>query len=165
MFVVLNSGSVPVKILLLARANCLITTFPRKVLPVVFDCLQPITSQPREKLASTPTPGGMKEIISLATIERSAYCECVSSWSPHQPVMTGMHNVLLISIGLQWYSLRSGSICVQLFRASGGEFKKSLVAVNKRAARSHHLGVISAPLLGVKYFSSSLYKSYGSKDD
>jgi len=77
-FVVSNSGSVPPKIPLLARANCLTRTFLRRVSPVVFDCLQPITSRPREKLASTPTPCGMVENMSRATLQRSAYFECFS---------------------------------------------------------------------------------------
>jgi hypothetical protein len=39
------------------------------------------------------------------------------------------------------------------------------VAVNKRAAQLHHPAVNSATLYGIKYSSSSLDKSYGSKDD
>jgi len=61
--------------------------------------------------------------------------------------------------------LRFGLLCPQFFGASGGEFKYSLAAVNNRAARSLCPGVISATLLGVYYLSSSLDKSYGSKDD
>jgi len=38
-FVVSNSGSVPAKITLLARANCLTMTISRRVSSVVFDCL------------------------------------------------------------------------------------------------------------------------------
>ena len=57
-----------------------------------------------------------------------------------------------------------GSICAQFFRASGGEFKWSLTAVNRRAAQLLRPGVISATLLGVRYSSSSLDKSYGSND-
>jgi len=88
-FVVSNSGSVPAKIPLLAEANCLTTTFPPRVSPVVFDCLQPITSRPREKLASTLTPCGMREDMSQATLERSAYFERVSSCWHHQLAMSG----------------------------------------------------------------------------
>jgi hypothetical protein len=47
-FILSNFGSVRAKISLLSRANYLTTTFSRRVLPVVFDCLQPITSRPRE---------------------------------------------------------------------------------------------------------------------
>jgi len=101
-FVVSNSGSVPARIPLLARANCLTTTVSRRVSPVVFDCLQPITSRPREKLASTPTPCGMIENMSRATLERSAYFECVSSCCRRQSGMSGIQNVLLISIGSEW---------------------------------------------------------------
>jgi len=97
-----NSGSVPAKIPLLARANCLTTTFSRRVSPVVFDWLQPITSRPMEKLASTPTPCGMIENMSRATLERSAYFQCVSCCCRHQSVMSGIQNVLLISIGSEW---------------------------------------------------------------
>jgi len=39
------------------------------------------------------------------------------------------------------------------------------VAVIKHAARSLRPGVVSAPHFGDKYSSSSLDKSYGSKDD
>jgi len=60
-FLVSKSGSAPAKIPLLARANCLTPTFLRRVLPVVINCLQPITSRPREKLASNPTPCGIIE--------------------------------------------------------------------------------------------------------
>jgi hypothetical protein len=52
-----------------------------------------------------------------------------------------------------------------LFGALGGEFNWSLLAVNKRFARSLHPGVVSATLLGGKYPSSLQDKSYGSKDD
>jgi len=44
-FLVSNSGPVSAKIPLLARTNCLTMTFSRTVSPVVFDCLQQITSQ------------------------------------------------------------------------------------------------------------------------
>jgi len=58
-FVVSNSGSVLAKILILALVNCLTTTILQRISPVVSNCLQPITSQPREIQASTPTPRGM----------------------------------------------------------------------------------------------------------
>jgi len=101
-FVVFNSGSLSAKILLLARANCLTTSYSRRVWPVVFDCLQPITSRPREKLVSTATPCVMIENMLRATLESSAYFECVSSCWCHQSVMSGIQNVLLISIGSEW---------------------------------------------------------------
>jgi len=128
-FVVSNSGSVPAKIRWLARVNCLSTSFSRRVSPVVFDCLQAITSQPREKLASTPTPCGMIENMSPATLESVAYFHCVASCWRHQSVMFGKQNVLLISIGSEWQSLRFGLICPQFFSGSGREFEKSLAAV------------------------------------
>ena len=52
-----------------------------------------------------------------------------------------------------------------LLSASGGEFKYSLAVLNKGGTRSLCSGVLSATLLGVEYLSSSLDKSYGSKDD
>jgi len=94
-----------------------------------------------------------------------AYVQCVSSCWHHQSVKSGNQNVLLTYIGLEWKWLRVGMICPQFFGASGGEFKLSLAAVNKRAAPSLRPGVISASLLGVKYSSSLLDKSYWSKDD
>jgi len=101
-FVVSYSGSVPAKMPSLARANCLTTTSSPRVLPVVFDCLQPITSRPREELASTPTQYGMIENMSRAILAVSAYFECVSSCWRQQSVMSGTQNVLLISIGSEW---------------------------------------------------------------
>jgi len=98
-FVVSNSGSVPDQIPLLASANSLTTSVSWRVLPVVFDCLQPITFPQREKVAFTPTLYGMIENMSRATLERSAYFECISTSWCHQSVMSGMQNVLLITIG------------------------------------------------------------------
>jgi len=109
-FIVSNIGSAPAKITWLVRANCLTTAFLQTVSPELFDSLQPITSWPREKLASTPTPCGMIKKMSLATLERSAYFECVSSCWCQQSVMSGDQNVLLISIGLEWSTLRFGWI-------------------------------------------------------
>jgi len=97
-----NSPSVPAKIQLLAQSNWLITTFSQRVSPVVFDCLHQITSRPREKLDSATTPCGMIENMSWATLEKSAYFECVSSCWRQQSVMSGIQNVLLISIGSEW---------------------------------------------------------------
>jgi len=97
--------------------------FFAKGLACVFDCLQPITSRPREKPASTPTRCGMIENMSHTRLERSAYFECVSSCSRHQSVMSANQNVLLISVGSEWYPLRRGLICPQFFGASGGDFK------------------------------------------
>jgi len=164
-FIVSNWGSAPAKIWLWARANCLGTTFSQRVWPVDSDCLQQSTSRPREGLPSTPTRGGMIENISRVTLKRLAYFECVSNCWCHHSVISGNQNVLLTSIGSKWKSLRFELICPQFFGVSGGEFKYSLAAVNQRAAWSLHLGVISATSLGVQYSSSSLDKSYGSKDD
>jgi len=97
-----NAGSSPANILRLPRAICLSTSYSRKISPVVFDWLQPITSHPREKLASTPTPCGMIGRISRATLERSACFECVSSCWRHHSVISGDQNVLQISIMSEW---------------------------------------------------------------
>jgi hypothetical protein len=98
-FAVLNSGSVPANIPLLAQSNCVTTTFSQSVSPVVFNCLQLIWSRLREKLDSTPNPCGMIDGILRATLERSAYFECVSSGWRHQSAMSCIQNVLLLSIG------------------------------------------------------------------
>ena len=156
MFVVSNSGSAPGKIPLLAGANCLTRTFLRRVSTEVFDCLQPITSRPKETLASMPTPCGMIEKMLHATLKRLVYFECISSYWLHQSVISGNQNVLLTSIGLEWQSLRFGLICPQMIGASGGELKYSLAAVNRRAEWSLCPGVVSATLWGVKYSWSSL---------
>jgi len=97
-----NMGSSSANIPLLARAYCVTTTFSRRVSPVVFDCLQPITSGPREKLASTPTPWGMIENMLRATLARSVYFECVSSCCRHHSTISRIQNVLLISIESEW---------------------------------------------------------------
>jgi hypothetical protein len=102
LFMVTNSGLVTAKILLWAQANFLTMTCSLRVSPVVSDCLQPITSWPREILVSTPTPCGMIENMSHSTFERSAHFECVSSGWHYQSVMSGIQNALLISSGSEW---------------------------------------------------------------
>jgi len=82
-FVVSDTGLSPAKIPPLAQANCLTTTSSQRVSPLVFDCLLPITSRPMEKLASTLTPSGMIQNMWCATLERSEYFECNSSWWCH----------------------------------------------------------------------------------
>jgi len=82
--------------------NCQTTAFSRRDCPVVFDCLYPITSRTRGKLASTSTPWGMMETILRATVEILAYVECVSSCCRHQSVTSSNQNVILISIGSEW---------------------------------------------------------------
>jgi hypothetical protein len=47
----------------LAWANCPTTAFSLSLLPVVLDCLQPITYCPREKLTSPPTACGLIEKV------------------------------------------------------------------------------------------------------
>jgi hypothetical protein len=83
-----NTGSLPASNPLLAQANCHTTTFWGWVSPVVLDCLQPITSCGREKLTSTPSPQGMIENLSCASLQRSAYFECVPSCCRHQSVIS-----------------------------------------------------------------------------
>ena len=102
MFVVSNFGSGPAKIPLLAQENCLISTFLQRVSPVVFDCLQLIPSQQRERLVSTPKLWCMIENILRSTLERSAYFEWVSSYWHHQSVIFSIQNVLPVSIGSEW---------------------------------------------------------------
>jgi len=98
-FVVSHCRWWPATILVSARANCPTTPFSRRVLPVIFDCLQPITSQPREKLHSTPKPccmiGNMPRIASV----RSAYFESVSSCYCHHSLISGNQHLLPMSIG------------------------------------------------------------------
>jgi len=98
-FIVSNAGSSPALILWLAWANCLTTTVLQRVWPVVLDCLRPITSHPREALASTPTACGMMETVSRATLQRTVHCEGVSTCWRNQSVMSGIQNVLVISTG------------------------------------------------------------------
>ena len=101
-FVVSNSGSSRAKIPLLVWAIYLTMMFSQRVLVVVINCLQPIISQSREKLVSTPTRFGMIENMSCATLERSAYIEGDSSCHRQQLVISSIQNVLLNSIGSQW---------------------------------------------------------------
>jgi len=68
-------------------------------------------------------------------------------------------------MGLEWKSSGGASTWPNYFGATGGELNFSLAAVNMCTAQSPLLGVVSAVLLGVKYSSSSLGKSYGSKDN
>jgi len=100
--VVSNPGSSPADIPVLAPGYCLTTTPGRRVSPAVIDCLYPITSPPGEKLASTPTPCGMRDNMSCATLQRSAYIDHFSSCWCHQSVISGNQHVLLISIGSEW---------------------------------------------------------------
>jgi len=101
-FLVSNSASTSAKIPWLAEASCLTTTVSRSLSPVGYDCLQPGTSSPREKLAYTLTPCGMMEYMSQATLERSAYFQCISSCWCQLSVMPSINNVLQISIGSEW---------------------------------------------------------------
>ena len=100
--VVSNSGSAPAKIPLLGWAHSLSMTCWQRVSPLVFDCLQPITSRPREKLASTWTQCGIIDDMSCITMQRSAYFECLSSCWRHQSVISSNQHVLRISIGSEW---------------------------------------------------------------
>jgi len=101
-FVVSDSRLTPPKITSLAWGNCLTMIFSQMDLPVVIDSPQATTSRPREKLASSSTPCGMRKNMSHVTLERSAYFECISSCWRHLLIMSGIQNVLLISIGPEW---------------------------------------------------------------
>jgi hypothetical protein len=59
-------------------------------------------SRPEEHPASALTPCAMIGNMSHATLEMSAYFECVSSYGYHQSVISGNQNVLLISMGSEW---------------------------------------------------------------
>jgi len=83
-YFVSNAGSSPANNLLLAWTQYLTITLLWRVSPVVYDCLQPITSCPREQLASTPTLCGMIMNMSRATLERLVYFEWISSGWRHQ---------------------------------------------------------------------------------
>jgi hypothetical protein len=141
---VANSGSVRAKILLLPRANCLTPTYSRRISPVDFDCLPPKTSWPREKLPSIPRPCNIIENMLRTTLETSVYCECISCCWHHQSVMSGIQNVLIISSGLVWYSLRFGLICPQFSGASGGEFNRACQEFMS-GLRDHFVWVSSQP--------------------
>jgi len=101
-FVVCNDGSTPASNPLLARGNCLSTTFSHTVLSVVVDCLLPITSHTWEQLVSTATPCGIFENMLRATLKRVGYCECISLCWPHRCMISGIQNLLLISIRSEW---------------------------------------------------------------
>jgi len=95
-------GLSPANIALLDEAKCLTKTFWQTVSPVVLNCLQLRISHPREKLASTLIPCDMMENVSLATLERSAYFECICPCWHHQSVISSFQNVLLNYIGSRW---------------------------------------------------------------
>jgi hypothetical protein len=101
-FLVFNAAWSHTTMLIQAPTHCLTMTFSRRVSPVVFVCLHPITCRPREILASTLTPYGMIEYMSPATLEWSAYFECVFSCWCHPWVISGIQNVLLFPNGLEW---------------------------------------------------------------
>jgi len=132
---------------------------------VVSDCLQPITSCARKKLSSTVTPGGMIQNMSQATLEWSAYFECISSCWHHQAVMSSIQNVMWIIIGYEGKSLTFRLILPEFFCASGAKFNHTMLAVNKRIEQSLRLGVIWPKFFGVIHYSSSLSRIYGLKDD
>jgi hypothetical protein len=61
--------------------------------------------------------------------------------------------------------LRFGLICPKCFVAPGSELKSNQLAVNTREARSLHEGVVSAKFVCVKYSSTALDITDGSKKD
>ena len=97
-----SAESSPPKIPIWARAHCLPITFSQRLLPSLLDCLQSISSCHREQPESAPKPSGMIEDLSPTTLQPSAHFECLSSCCSHQSVISGIENVLLISIGSEW---------------------------------------------------------------
>ena len=160
-----NAAQSPTNIPSLPGANCLNLTFARRVLPVVSDCLLPITSRPREKLASTPTQCSIIENMSHGTSEGLAYFVCISSCWRQQLVISGNQNVLLIFKGSEWESLKFGFICPQFFGVLGCGFRWSLAAINYSAAWLLRPDDDSVMVLGDKFSSSLPEKLYGTKHE
>jgi len=84
------------------KHTVLLLHFPWSVSAVVLDCLQPITSQPRDQLASIPTACGIIENMMQDTLERLAYFESISWGCSHQSVISGNQNLVLFCMGLEW---------------------------------------------------------------
>lgn len=101
-FIICNAGWSLANIPLLAWASSLTLTFSGKVPPVVFNCLQLITSPWSKTLASTPTAAGMIESMLHSTLQWEVCFECGSSRSRHESVISGTQNVLVISIRWEW---------------------------------------------------------------
>jgi len=97
-----NTGSSPANDLVSAGEYCHETRFLGRISPVVFDWVHSIMFCRRERLASTPTPCGIINNMLCATLERSAYVECVSAYSCNQSVISGSENVLGVSMGSKW---------------------------------------------------------------
>jgi len=66
-----NTAQSPANIPLLVQANCLTIPFSLSITPVDLYWLQPMTSRARVYVASTPTPCGIIENMSRATLEKS----------------------------------------------------------------------------------------------
>jgi len=135
---------------LLAPGNWLTTSFLCRLSPAVFDCSLPIPSCHSEKLASSPTPCGLIDNMLHGTLERSEYSQCISSHWRHQSVMSGIRYVLLITIGLECYTLILWLIRLKFFVAPGGHFKFSPAVVIQHAAWSLLLGVLSSISFSIK---------------
>jgi hypothetical protein len=118
-----NVAQSPINILVLSQAQCQTMTFSLSIWRVDLDCLQPITSRPRQTLASARTLWGIIENMSHATLERSVYFQCVSSFWGHLSVISGNQNGLLISVGLGWKSFTFRFSCPQFVGHSGRKFK------------------------------------------
>lgn len=157
-----NPGSSPCNNPLLVSAYCHTTTFLQRVLPAVCDCLQPITSCPRNELPTTLKVCSIIGITSCATLQRSAYFECISTSCRYQSVISRIRNVLLSIVGPEWKSLWFGLICTLFCGNSCSEFKLSHMAVSNGARRTLPLGVVLGTSLGRLYSSSSLDKIYES---
>jgi hypothetical protein len=79
-----NTAQLPANIQLMAWANCITTNLSLSLWPEVLDWLPPITSRPRQNLASPPTACGIIENMLQATLARSVYFECISCCWHHQ---------------------------------------------------------------------------------
>ena len=155
---VLSAASIP----LMAQASYLTTTMSWSIAPGVINCLQLIMSHPRYILDSTPTPCGMIETTSRATLGRSIYFDCVSSFWCHQSVISGIQHALVIAIGWEWTWFWFWLTWPQCFCNSCGKVKLSIGAVSTHTARVHSPGVISVTCLGITYSSFLLDNSYRS---
>jgi len=101
-FIVSTGRLSPVNKLLLVRANCLTTTFSRRVSPVVVDCLHLIMFRPTEKQATALTACGMIVNMARAIFQTMMYFVCISSCGWNQAMRSVFKNVLLMSIGSEW---------------------------------------------------------------
>jgi hypothetical protein len=79
-------------------ANCLTMTLLQCYTPVVFECVQSLTSHMRDTLAYTLSRYCTSENPSHATFERFSYLECESSYWHHNSGISSNQHVLQICI-------------------------------------------------------------------